>query len=402
MKFVFKAKDAGGTVKSGRIEAIDRESAIQTLQKNGLIPISVSQEEKTPRLLKDIQKSWEGVSQKELVVFFRQFAILIEAKVPVISSLSAIEEQTENVFLRTVIREIKQDVEDGMPLSESFSKQSNVFSPLAINMIKAGELSGNLQRSINFVADNIEKNYKLTSKIKGALIYPAFVISAAVIVGFLTITFILPRITGIIKEMEIEVPWYTRLLVAVGDFMNAYWWAVILVVIGALAGFVYYIKTEVGRREWDQIKIKIPVVGKIFRYVYMERFANNLAMLINGGIPIVHSLMIVSDIVGNSVFQGVILRAADEVKTGGNISAVFGRSSNIPPIVTQMVKIGEESGKLGEILKKVSDFYESETDRMTKNLSTLIEPVLIVALGIGVAVIVFAILLPIYDIAGKI
>lgn len=401
MKFIFKAKDSAGSVKRGKIEAIDRNAAAQSLQKSGLIPILILQEKKVPQFVKNLQKQWEGISQKELMIFFRQLAILIEAKVPIFSALFAVEEQTENRFLRTIIREVRQDIEDGMSLSDALSKQSNVFSPLIINMIKAGELSGNLQRAIVFIADNIEKNHKLSSKVKGALIYPAFVITAAFVAGFLTVSFILPKLMGVIEELDVEIPWYTKLLILIGGFMGSYWWAVILVLLSGVVGFFYYIKTEVGRREWDQIKIRLPIVGKILRYVCLGRFADNLGMLVSGGIPIVYALTMVSDIVDNTVYQKIILRAADEVKTGGNISSVFERSSEIPSVVTSMLKVGEETGKMTEILKKVSSFYENEVDRMTKNLSTLIEPVLIVILGIGVAILVMAILMPIYNIAGS-
>jgi len=402
MEFIFKAKDQQGNFKEGKIEAISKEAAISVLQQNSLIPTSIEQGTRGSNTIRDLKKIWEGVTQKELVIFFRQFSILIDAKVPIIPSLRTIGDQTDNSFLRLVINEIVQDIEDGMPLSEGFAKHPEVFSSLTINMIKSGEISGNLQKSVAYVADNIEKNYQLTSKIKGALFYPGFVISVAGIIGFLVITFILPKLTVMFKEMQVAIPWYTRLLMNIGDFMASYWWAVLIGIIGLIVGFIYYLKTEAGKKEWDQLKIKLPVLGNLFRDVYMTRFADNLAVLLAGGIPIVRALVIVGDIIENKVYQSIILRAADEVKAGGTISSVFAKSADIPPIVSRMVKIGEETGKLSEILKKVAGFYEEETDRITRNLATLIEPVLIVFLGIGVAIMVFAILMPIYDIADKI
>ena len=256
--------------------------------------------------------------------------------------------------------------------------------------------------TIVFIADNIEKNYRLTSKIRGALLYPAFVVTAAIIVGFLAVTIILPKLTGLIKEMQVEIPWYTRLLMIFSNFMRDYWWAVLIAAAGGIVGFIYYIKTEAGRKEWDNVKINLPVVGKLYRYIYITRFCNNFSVLLASGIPIVRALMVVGDVVNNSVFKAVILRAADEVKSGGNISTVFTRSDVIPPIVTHIIKIGEETGKMGEVLKSAASFYEQETDNMTKNLSTLIEPVLIILLGFAVGILVFAIILPIYSIADKI
>lgn len=401
MKFNFKAKDQSGAVREGAVEAVSEQSAIQALQKNNLVPISVEQESKTPEFLKEIKRTWEGVSQKELSIFFRELATLIEAKVPIVQSLAAIEDQTRNRYLRIVIKEIKDDVQEGTPFSESLEKHPLVFSDLIVSIAKAGEVSGNLQRAVTFIADSIEKNYQLNSKIRSALLYPSFVVVVAIIIGFLTVTFILPKLTDIIKDLDIAIPWYTRAIMFVGDFMASYWWAVLIVIFGAIGGFIYYIKTEAGSREWDQIKIKLPVFGGLIRSIYLARFSDNLSLMIVAGIPIVRALIVVSEVVNNSVYRAVILRSADEVKTGGRINTVFARSAIIPPIVSQMIRIGEETGKLGDVLKSVTRFYEQEVDKTARNLTTMIEPILIVILGIGVAILVFAILLPIYDIAGK-
>lgn len=401
MKFVFKARDQKGIIKEGIIEAINEESAVQVLQKNNLIPISIEQEEKTSQFFKDIQRIWEGINQREISIFFRQLATLIEAKVPITQSLMAIEEQTSNKFMQSVIREVSDDIQEGMSFSESLAKHPTVFSTLVVSIVRAGEVSGNLQQAVIFVADSIEKNYQLTSRIKSALFYPAFVIVVALIIGFIVVTVILPKLTGVIKELNVEVPWYTKVIMFIGDFMSVYWWAVLIVIFGFIGGFIYYVKTETGKREWDQVKLKIPIIGGLFRAIYLARFADNLSLMVMAGIPIVRALKIVSEVVTNSVYQSVILRAADEVKTGGHISTILARSADIPPIVSQMTRIGEETGKLGEVLKSVTSFYEQEVDRTSRNLATMIEPVLIVILGIGVAILVFAILLPIYDIAGK-
>lgn len=401
MKFAFKAKDQDGGLREGTIEAINQESAVEALQKNGFIPVSIEQEKKIPKFIKDLKRTWEGLTKKELAIFFRQLATLIEAQVPITQSLIAIQEQSSNRFMRVIVKEIADDVQEGMPFSESLSKHGDVFEPLICNVIRAGEVSGNLQQSVSFVAESIEKNYQLTSKIRGALLYPAFVVSVAIIIGFLVITVILPKLTGIIKELNVEIPWYTKVIMFVGDFMAVYWWAVLIVIFGIIGGFIYYIKTEAGRHEWDQAQLKIPIIGNLLRSIYLARFADNFSLMMVSGIPIVRALVVVSDVVGNSVYQAVILKSADEVKTGGHISSVLLRSPDIPSIVSQMVRIGEETGKLGEVLKSVTRFYEQEVEKVSRNLTTMIEPVMIVLLGIGVAIMVFAILLPIYNIAGK-
>lgn len=401
MKFTFKAKNDAGEVSEAVVEAMSQEAAVQILEKNGLTPISIKEENRSQDLMKDIEKLWEGVSQKELVIFFQQLAALIEARVPIVSSLMAISDQMTNRYLRLVIKELADDIEDGMPFSEAMEKHPDVFSHLTVSMIRAGEVSGSLQKSVSFVAENIEKNYQLMAKIRGALYYPMFVLSVAFIVGFVVVTFILPKITVLIKDLRVAVPWYTKVLVAIGDFMNQYWVAVLLVIVAGIGAFIYYIRTEAGRREWEIIVLRIPVIGTLAQNIYIARLAENLGALLNAGIPVVRALVIVSDVVGNQIFRKIILKAAEEVKAGGAMSAVFTRTPEIPPIVSQMVRIGEETGSLSTVLKSVSKFYNQEVDNMTRTLTSLMEPMLIVLLGIGVGILVIGVLMPIYNIAGQ-
>ena len=402
MKFSFQAKKTNGEVIIGKIYATNSNAAVAMLQEKGYIPLKIEKQEDVSSIVKDFQRLWEGVSLRELSVFFRQLATLIEAKVSIVSSLQAVGEQTENAFFRIIIGEMVNDIEDGMPFSEAMSRHGEVFENLSISMVKAGELSGNLQRSVLFLAENTEKNYELNAKIKGALFYPVFVFSAALIIGFIVFTVVLPKLTSIFNDMSVVVPWYTIVLMRVGDFMSVYWWLVGLGMIGVIGGTIYYARTEDGKKEWDVIKMKIPVIGMLFKYVYIARFSENLSVLLEGGIPIVRALVIVGEVVNSTVYESVILRAADEVKSGGSMSNVFARSEYFPPIVSQMIKIGEDSGKISEVLKHISVFYGKETDRITGNLSTMLEPILITFLGIGVGILVFAILMPIYNMAGQI
>ncbi len=401
MKFSFQAKSALGDLREGHIEATTKDAAATMLQNKGLVPILIEQEKQVPEIIKDIQHLWEGISLREVSVFFRQMSTLIEAKVSIIYSMRAVADQTENVYLRTIIWDMVDDLEDGMPFSESMAKHSDIFEPLAVSMIRAGELSGNLERSFSFLAENSEKNYELNSKIKGALFYPAFVLSAAVIIGFVVSTVVLPKLTLIFKDLNVEVPWYTKVMMAAGDFMSQYWWLALLFLIAIVNGTIYYIRSEDGKKEWDIFKMKIPVVGNIFKYVYLARFSENLSVLLSGGIPIVRALTIISGVVNSTAYEGVILRAADEVKKGGTMSSVFSRSPHFPPIVSQMIKIGEDSGKISEVLSHISVFYGKEVDTITRNLSSMLEPILISVLGLGVAILVFAILVPIYNLSGS-
>ncbi len=403
MKFFFKAKNKSGLLKEGTIEAVNRDAAVEVLQKNELFPILLSEENEQGLWLRNFLKYFDSISNKELMLFFRQLAILIEAKVPIISALKAIEGQSENGYFKTVLEGIINDIQDGLPFSDALQKNKNVFSDLMINVIKSGEASGNLRKSVEYVADNIEKNYALNSKVKSALMYPMIIMIVFFIIGFIVITFVVPKLVIVIKDSGVEnIPWYTKAVISMSDFMSSFWWSILIVLIGIVGGFLYYIKTEDGKKEWDHIKLNLPIVGNIFRNLYISRFADNFAVLLAGGIPIIRAITLVSSIINNSIYQALFLKVADEVKIGGSMSRILEKSEYIPPIVSQMIRIGEESGQIDMVLGHVAKYYESETDMAAKNLATLIEPVIMVIIGIGVGVLVFSILMPIYNIAGQI
>ena len=401
MQFKFKAKTKDGEIKRGKIDAVDENMATQLLQKNELIPINLKEIKQSESVSGAIERLTTSVSQKDLLLFYREFSTLVGAKIPIAPALRTIHDQSENAQLRTIVSELAADVEDGMSVSEAFGKHDSIFSTLAISMIRAGEVSGNLQGAIDFVAESAEQNYQLRSKIRGALMYPMFVISVAGVIGFLTMTWILPKLTGVIRELDVEIPWYTDLMIKIGDFMQAYWWAVLVVIFGIIASIIYYVKSEDGGKEWDRLKLKIPIVGNLFKYVYITRFSENLSVLLKGGIPIVRALIVVADIVDNIVYKNIILKAAQDVKVGGEINSEFFKHDAFPVMVSSMIKIGEETGRLGDILEDIARFYNAEIDQITRNLSSIIEPILIVILGIGVGVLVFSVLLPIYNIAGQ-
>ncbi len=398
MRFLFKAKTKEGRMKKGIVDAVDKSLAIKALQENGLTPITVNEEKNVSQLVKNLQKTWEGVGKKDLLIFFRQLSTLIKSKVPVVYSLRAIGDQIEHRYLKSVIKDLASDVEDGSSFADALTKYPDVFRPMMVSVIKAGEISGNLHTSIEYVADNVEKSYIIGRKIRSALMYPAFVIMAAFIVGFLSVTFVIPRLMVIIKDVGADIPWHTKLLMNIGDFMENYWWAVLIVIAGVIIGTIYYVKSEAGKREWDRIQLSIPIFGKLFKYYYLVRFSSNLSVLVSGGVPIVQSLIIVAEVVDNYTYQSVVLRCADEVKAGGNMSTVIKNSEYMPDIIGRMLQIGEETGKIDDALNSISNFYEREMDDMVKNISVLIEPIMIIFLGIGVAVLAFSILMPIYSI----
>jgi len=400
-KYFFRAKSKTGEVKEGVIDARTQDAAADVLQQNGMYPIVLREEKNNPSLQKTWMSYWERVNSKELMMFFRQLSILIEAKVPITASLVAIKEQTTNKYFQKMIEEIINDIQDGLPLSDAMNKHRDIFSMMSINIIRAGEVSGNLRKSVSYVADNIEKNYAMVGKVRSAMLYPLIVLFVFFVIGFIVISFIVPKLAMIIKDMNVDTPWYTQFVIGTGVFMGSYWWAVLIVIMGFIGGLIYYLQTEDGAREWDQIKIKLPIFGPVFQHVYIARFADNLSVLLASGIPIIKSLNVVSSVIGNGVYEAIFLKAADEVKIGGNMSTALRRYSEVPPIVSQMISIGEESGQIDLVLGHIARFYEQEADEATKNLSTLIEPLLMVVIGIGVGVLAVSVIMPIYNLAGQ-
>ncbi len=398
MRFKYKGKNREGVWQKGIVETISRHSAEKLLSSYGLTEVELK--EIKPNSLQEIlYKMLNGVSPKEFVIFSRQLAILIDSNVPLLSALNSIVEQTENSFFALKLKSIMFDVDAGMSLSEALSKHRDIFSDFYISMIRAGEVSGTLQKTLNKLADNIEKNYELTSALKGAMYYPAFVLSAMVAVGALMMVTVIPKLLEILTETNQTLPLQTRLLIWTSNFMVHYWWAALLAVVTLVALVTYYLKTPSGRRQFDQIVIKLPIVGRILRNIYVARFAENLETLLESGLPIRLSLDITADVIGNSVFRDIVKQAAEEIKKGGNLSEVLGRYEEIPPVMVQMVEVGEHTGRISFSLGKISEFYTKEVDRMVQNFSTLIEPVLMVFLAIGVGILVSAILLPIYQVA---
>lgn len=403
MKFNFKAKNKSGDISAGVIDAVSREVAIELLQKKELFPLSITVENEDDSLQKIFLRYFDKVNTKELMIFFRQLAILIEARVPIVASLAAIKTQMDNLYFKKIIEEMINDVQDGLSLSDAMKKHKEEFSPLSINIVKAGEISGNLRRSVEYVANNIEKNYALTSKIKSAMTYPVIVVAVFLVIAFLVISFIIPKLTLMIKSMDgLVVPWYTTVVIAISDFMNQFWWEIALVIMAGVGGVIYYLKTADGADAWDRLKIKLPVFGAMYQYLYITRFAGNLAVLLAGGIPVIQALTIVSSVIGNVVYSEILQKAVEEIRIGGDMSSVLRRYPNqFPSIVSQMVKIGEESGQVDAVLLHIEKFYEQESNEMAKNLSTMLEPLLMVMLGISVAFLAFSVIMPIYNIAGQ-
>ncbi len=395
MRFNYQARTKQGEIQTGTVEASSRDVAVSTLQRHDLAVVYLEAISELPFYARSL-KIFQRVKSKELVMFYRQLSILFEADTPLMDSLKAVAEQAHGLYLKDILFEVETDVRGGESLSSALAKHRKVFSAFYVNVIKAGEATGKLSDVLKYLADHAERELMLAAKIKGAFTYPIFILSVFLVIAVLMLIYIVPQLTVILLETGQELPLTTKILIGTSDFLQSWLWLVIIVVVGLIVGFLRFIKTSQGKELWDKFKLKIPILGKLFRKVYLARFSDNFSTLLKGGLPILSALKISSQVIGNTVFSKIINEAGNEVKKGGNISSVFEKHKEIPSMVIQMLKVGEQAAKLDDILEKVASFYRVEVDRATGNLTQLIEPILIVCLGGGVAFLVASILMPIY------
>lgn len=399
MKYNYQARTSQGAVQTGTVEAPSKDTAIETLHRYGLVILEIVEEKKGFAVsLSSELPFFNRVKNQDLVIFSRQLAVLFDAQVPLVQALRTLADQSAPAF-KKIITEIASDVDAGTAFSESLEKFPKVFSFFYVSVVRAGEASGRLQEVLNYLADHEERSYDLNKKVKGALTYPIFVVSSLIIVGAVMMIFVVPQLTSVLKESGQELPFLTKIIIGISNFLRSYWWLGLLA-IGGLAGGVWYgLQTKTGQDYWDGIKLKLPIFGNIFKKIYLARFSENLATLIKGGIPIIQSLTITADVVDNAVYKEIIIKAREEVRRGSTINSVFLYEKNIPPLVSQMVMIGEQTGKLDVLLAKVASFFQKDVDNIMENLTSLIQPILILILGGAAGVLVAAILLPIYNLS---
>lgn len=398
MKFNFIARNNAAEIETGQISASSQAEAIENLHGRNLVVLSCKPVLSMPFWLKDIKI--KSVKQKDLVVFSRQLSALFSAKVPLVTALRALARQQQNSYFKEIIFEIAADVEAGFILSKSLSKHPKEFSPFYINLVKSGEVSGNLESVLIYLADHLEKQYYLATRVRNAMIYPAFVFFGFIVVAVLMLILVIPNLTSILEETGQQLPVTTKMIIGLSNLLANWGWLILLVLV---AGGIFawrYIKTPQGRRMLDIIKLKMPLFGDIFRKVYIARFTENFSTLLHGGVPVLQALQVAGDVVGNVVFAEIIFEAKEGVRVGNTISSVLESSPEIPPMVSQMIATGEKIGQLEFVLEKVATFYKQEVDDVVNTISALIEPILIVVLGVGVAILLTAILMPIYNLAG--
>lgn len=398
MKFTYQAHTKQGETKEGVVEAPTKEAAIESLLRSDFIIISLDETKDAPTVSSLIQR-FRGVPNKEIVIFSRQISTLFQAKVPLIEALKTMMEQTENQVFKDTLFDVMKNVDSGVPLSKALGMHPRVFSDFYVNMIHSGEMSGKLEEVFSYLAEGLEREYYLASKVKGAMTYPAFIIFAFAIVGFLMMIFVVPNLTAILKETNQEMPFLTKIVIGVSDIFVSYWYLILIAVLGIGGGGWYYINTKKGSDMWDTVQIRIPIFGKLLQKYYLARLADSLSVLIQGGLPIVQALEVTALVVRNVVYKNVLLDTIEQVKKGNTISSVFKTKKIIPVMVSQMIYVGEESGKLDSTLKSASQFYQKEVSTAMDSIITLIEPLLILVLGAGVGILLVAILMPMYNMA---
>ncbi len=399
MLFNYKAIDTQGQTKEGVIDAPNTDVAISSLQGRGLIISSIKEQQQRSLLAKI--PFFNRVSNKDIVIVSRQMATLFEAQVSALRIFKLLAAQVDNATLRKSLGIVADDIQEGSSISKALEKHPRIFSEFYVNMVRSGEESGKLDQTFSYLADYLDRSYEVTSKAKHALIYPAFVVITFIGVMVLMFVVIIPKIAPILEESGQELPIYTRVVLGFSGFFVSYgFYFFIALVIGGFF-FKRFIDTKHGKRAFDEFRLSVPYVGDLYKKLYLSRIADNMNTMVLSGISMVKALETTSAVVGNDIYKEVLDRSLEAVKGGSALSLAFSQFSEIPSIMTQMIKVGEETGELGNILKTLAKFYQREVVSAVDTLVDLIEPVMVVALGLGVGILLASVLMPIYNLASS-
>lgn len=400
--FAYVGRNKSGTVKKGELVAKSRDEAVEQLRKQNVVVTSL--EEKAAKQGFSF-KLGSGVGEKDLVVFTRQFGTMINAGLPLIQCLEILSTQSESASLRTAVGEIKAQVEGGATFSDSLRRHSKIFDDLYVNMVHAGEVGGLLDTIMARLSKHIEKAMKLKGQIKSAMVYPAAILGIAGIVITVLMIWVIPVFEKMFKEMsggKMGLPAPTQLVIDMSNFVQAYWFIILGVIIGTVVGIKKYYATQQGRLAIDKFLLKVPIFGELIRKASVAKFTRTLGTLLSSGVPLLEALTICAKTAGNKVVEGALLDAKVSISGGKTISDPLAKSGTFPKMVTHMIAVGESTGALDSMLGKIADFYEDEVDEAVANLTTLLEPMMMVFLGITVGFIVVAMYLPIFSMAGAV
>jgi type IV pilus assembly protein PilC len=400
MLFNYKAIDNANVQREGTVEAPSIDAAISAVQKRGYTLVSIDEAGKQGGLMGALNIElafFQSVSNKEVVILSRQISTLFQAQVSPLRIFRLLSAEVENPQLKTAMNQIVEDLQAGSSISRALGAHPDIFSSFYVNLVRAGEESGSLEKSFDYLADYLDRQYEIISKARNALVYPAFVIGIFIIVMGLMLTLVIPSIATILTDSGQELPIYTRIVIGLSDFMVDYIGVILILIAAGGVGYWKFSQTDVGRRTIDEFIISIPYLGDLQRKLLLTRICDNMSTMLASGISIVQALEVTADVVDNTVYKEIIESSLIEVKGGRSFADAISEYPEIPGVLAQMAKVGEETGSLGNILETLSNFYRREVNNAVDTLIGLIEPAMIVMLGVGVGVLLASVLMPIYN-----
>ena len=402
-QFTYTAKTHEGDTITDTAEAASQEALVQSLRQQGLLPTSIKEKRANVFTLQALQAIFSHVSLLEKLTFTKNLAVTLRAGLPVSKALNVILKQTSNPYFSRIIGSIAHDVESGEALSDSMGEFPKIFPPIFINMVKVGESGGQLDVTLEYLGKNMSRDYNLLRRTRGALLYPGVVMFTLIVIGYLMFTFVLPKLTSTFKEFDTELPVLTRGIIKTVDIFSHYSILILIVVIAVFAGFLFWRKTKSGRAILNRLNLSIPIIKSIVKKINLARFTIIFGGLLRSGMPIINALSVTANTMTNLYYQKALTEASEKVKMGVDLVVALERYPKLfTPMVTQMIQVGEESGTMEKVLEEVANFYEAEVDDTVKNLSSIIEPVLVVVIGVVVGVLAVGLILPIYNIGQNI
>ncbi len=401
-EYTYKARDAGGTLKTGAIQASSEANAAELLAEHHLVLTHLAAKKEGGLDASKLLNVLSRVGMKDRVVFTRQLGTMIKSGLTIVQALHILSEQTKNKKFKEIINDLSASIESGTNFSTALAKYPKLFDRVYINLVRSGEASGQLEEIMERLATQQEKNYELVRKVRGAMMYPAFVLIAMVGAAIVMMLVVIPPLETIFKDAGAKLPLPTQILIFGSHALQSFWYLFILGAVGGAFGLRAFAHSEGGAKLLDRAKLRAPIFGPLFRKIYVARMTRTLSSLIGGGVPILQSLDIVGESLGNTVYENALKEAAKEVEGGVPLSQPLRANPIFPPMVPQMVNVGEQTGKMDEVLDKLASFFEDEVDNVVKNLSTLLEPLLMVVMGVGVGGLLVAIMMPIYNLGSVI
>lgn len=407
MKYTYTCKTKDGQVQNGVIESGSEGAAVKTLQGQGFFVLNLKEEGKS--ILGDTRSYsnikipfFSRVGLKDKIIFTQQLAMMIDSGLPLVDAFNALQEQTENKYFAQVIGEITKDVQGGKALSATLSKYPNIFSNFYVSIVFSGEKSGKLDEVLERLAQELEKDYELITKIKAAVTYPILIICALVAIVILMLIFVVPQMKKIFADMGVELPLITRIVLGSSDVVRNYWYILLVVLIGLFWGARFWAKTKRGGFILDTAKIRMPLIGKLVRKIYLSRFCRTTGTLVASGLPILDIMKTTCQIMNNHVYRSALEKVGQEIESGRTFSDALKKQGVFPAMIYHLIFVGEKSGKLDEILLSMANFFDRDIETMTANLANLVEPILIIIVGAGVGLVVASVIMPIYSLVNAI